>query len=98
MKLKLNHEKFIADSILIFNYHYSPGTEVSVEDVKETTNSIITRLEYYNCLDVDYILKELIQYMQINNYNVLNHFEDFDANNLVYLLKLLGVDIRKYYC
>lgn len=96
--LKLDHEKFIADSILSFNYHYSPGVEISVVEVKETTNSIIDRLEYYNCLDVNYLLNELIQLMRINNYNVLNHFEDFKPRNLVYLLKLLGVDIKEYYC
>lgn len=96
--LKLDHERFIRDSILSFNYHYSPGVEVNVVEVKETTNSIIDRLEYYNCLDVNYILKELIQLMRINNYNVLNHFEDFKPSNLVYLLKLLGVNIKEYYC
>lgn len=95
--LKLDHENFIADSILTFNYHYSPGVEVNVDEVKETTNSIIKRLEYYNCLDVNYILKELIQVMRTNNYNVLNHFEEFKPNNLIYLLKLLGVNIKKYY-
>ena len=70
---------------------------LTIDEVKETTNSIIKRLEYYNCLDVNYILKELIQVMRTNNYNVLNHFEEFKPNNLVYLLKLLGVNIKKYY-
>ena len=58
---------------------------------KFISDSILTFNHSYSpgdCLDVNYILKELIQVMRTNNYDVLNHFEEFKPNNLVYLLKL----------
>lgn len=95
--LRLNYKQLIQDSILTFNYSYDPLTLVNAEDVEKTTTAIIDKLTYHDSLTVEYILKELIKLMKINGYNVINHYEEFKPINLVKLLFLLDVDVKKYY-
>ena len=95
--LLLNKTQFIKDSILTFNYCYDPQRAITLEEVTNMVSTITGRLEYYNCFDVSYILRELIQIMRDNNYNVLNHYSEFKPINLVKVLSLLGVDIKQYY-
>lgn len=95
--LMLNHKDLIQDSILTFNYYYRPLVDLTSEEVEVAAEEIIERLTYYNCLNVEYVLKELIKLMKDNNFNVINHYEEFKPINLVKLLKLLGLDIGTYY-
>ena len=95
--LILNKSEFIKDTLITFNNCYDPYSVVTPEEVTKKASTITERLEYYNCFNIAYILRELIQVMRDNNYNVLNHYSDFKPINLVKLLSLLGLDIKQYY-
>ena len=95
--LLLNKSQFIKDSIITFNYCYDPQRVITPEEVTNMVSTITERLQYYRCFNISYILRELIQVMKDNNYNVLNHYTDFKPINLVRLLALLGVNIKQYY-
>lgn len=95
--LLLNKSEFIKDTLITFNYCYDPYRVITPEEVTNKVSTITERLEYYNCFNLPHILRELIQVMRDNNYNVLNHYTDFKPINLVKLLSLLGLDIKDYY-
>lgn len=95
--LYLDHKNFLQDSLFIFNYHYAPLKKYIPEDAERTVNSIIEKLSYYDSLTVEYVLKELIKQMELEKYNVINHYEEFKPMDLVKLLCLLGLDIKQYY-
>lgn len=95
--LVLNKPGLIKDTLLTFNYCYEPYKAITPEEINQTVNTITERLQYYNCFNISYILRELIRVMENNNYNVIKHYNEFKPINLVKLLYLLGLDIKQYY-
>lgn len=95
--LVLKKSDFIRDTLITFNYHYEPYNEITPEEITKTVSNITDKLKYYNCFNLPYILREIIQVMERKKYNVLNHYTDFNPVNLVKLLSLLGLDIKQYY-
>lgn len=92
--LVLNKERLVKDTLVTFNYCYEPHRVRTPEEIQQATSTITGNSQYNTVTD---ILRELIQIMKDNKYNVLNHYNEFTPVNLVKLLFVLGLDIKQYY-